>query len=120
MGRIAGTTTIIADNMQLSLKGSITLAVSDNERESVMGLDGRHGWKETKVTPFVEVTVSLTEELDLQQISAVENATIQVKLANGKAAIFSGAVQTKQPELNPEEGEVTLRFEATSASYAKQ
>ncbi|MAF25809.1 phage tail protein [bacterium] len=118
MGRIAGTTTISVDGEQLQLKGSITLAVGQNERERIMGLDGPHGYKETKVSPFVEVTVSMTEDLDLPLLEQVEDATVQVNLANGKKAIFSKATQVNHVQISPEEGEATFRFESETGTYA--
>ena len=118
MGRIAGTTTIHVDGAQIPLKGSITLSVDTTSRESQMGLDGRHGWKEAQETPFVEVTVSLTEELDLTRLSAIVDATIQVNLANGKKAIIGRATQTNHVQISPEEGEVTFRFEGETGTYA--
>ena len=118
MGRVAGTTTIVVDGSQIPLKGSITCAFGENERESMMGLDGRHGYKETKMTPFVEVTCTLTEELDVELIEKVTDATIQVAFANGKSGILSNATQVNQAQYSPEEGEVTFRFEGETGSYA--
>tara|TARA_R110002167_G_scaffold12657_1_gene53729 strand:- start:246 stop:602 length:357 start_codon:yes stop_codon:yes gene_type:complete len=118
MARIAGTTEIHVDGAQIPLKGSITLSVDTTSRESVMGLDKRHGWKETQETPFVEVTVSLTDDLNLTMLQDITDATIQVQLANGKKAIIGKATQTNHVTVSPEEGEVTFRFEGETGTYA--
>ena len=117
-GRVAGTTIVSVDGNQLSLKGSISCAFGENERESVMGLDGRHGWKEKKVTPFIEITCTMTEDLDINTLEAVTNSTVQVEMANGKRGVLSGATQVNQATMNPEEGEVTFRFEGESGTYS--
>lgn len=117
MARVAGTTTINVDGVRLALKGSITCAFGDNERESIVGLDGRHGFKETFVTPFVEVTVTDTPELNVTMLENVVDATVQVDMANGKKGVLKGATQVNQVNISPEEGEVTFRFEGESGSY---
>lgn len=116
--KIAGTTYVNIDGAVISVKGSITCSFWDTEREVVLGIDGPHGYKEMYVAPFVEVTASATKELDLNLIQQISNSTIQVEMANGKSGVLSGATLVNQPEINPEEGEVTLRFEGKSGSYS--
>lgn len=117
-GKIAGTTYINIDGAVISVKGSINCSFWDKTKEQIIGADGPHGYKEGYVTPFVEVTASTTAELDLNLLARISGSTVQVQMANGKTGVLSDATLANQPEINPEEGEVTLRFEGTSGSYA--
>jgi len=116
-GKVAGTVYVDVDGNRLSIKGSITCAFSDFEREQVVGADGVHGFKESYLAPFVEVTATTTKELDLKLLTKATNRTVQVKMANGKSVILTGAQLANQPEINPEEGEVVLRFEGIAGDY---
>lgn len=117
MARIAGITYINVDGVPLELKGSINVAPGSTSRESIVGLDGVQGYKEIPVVPFVECTITDSANVDLNAIEKLANVTVTVELANGKTAVVNQAAQMNQLENNPEEGEVTVRFEGTSGSW---
>ena len=114
---IAGTVTLTGPNGKISVKGSVTASFWDSEKESLSGVDGVHGYKKTFVAPFIEVTASTTSELNINEIVLADNETIQIDMANGKTGLLNSAWLTTRPELSPEEGEVTLRWEGKSGSY---
>jgi hypothetical protein len=117
MARIAGITYINVDGVPLELKGSINVAPGSFSRESVVGLDGVHGYKEIPIVPFVECTITDSAGIDLNAIEKLANVTVTVELANGKTAVVNQATQVNQLENNPEEAEVTVRFEGTSGAW---
>ena len=75
-GKVAGTVYVDVDGNRLSIKGSITCAFSDFEREQVVGADGVHGFKESYMAPFVEVTATTTKQLDLKGLTQITNSVI--------------------------------------------
>jgi len=117
MARIAGITYINVDGIPLELKGSINVAPGNTSRETIVGQDGVHGYKEIPVVPFVECTITDSANIDLNAIEKLANVTVTVELANGKTAVVNQAVQVNQLENNPEEAEVTVRFEGTSGAW---
>lgn len=118
INKIAGEAFIKVDGDQLALRGSITANLKQFEREGVAGLDGIHGFKQTPFIPFVEVEIGHTQGLDLNQLARIDDATVQVELANGWVGLLRQA-WTNPGDVNPEEGALTVRFEGKSGEWIR-
>ena len=109
---VGGSVVIHAGGNQLSVKGSVTSNIGQTEtRETIIGLDGVHGHTSKKLAPFIQVNVTERPEFPLSEINRLDDVTVTMQLANGDSLVLSNAWHVGEAELNPEEGELTLRFE---------
>jgi len=119
MSKVAGTAYFLIDGIRHSLKGNFTVALTTIERESVVGLDGYHGTKETTVPAFMECDLTDNEDLDIDALNRAENVTVTAQLNNGKTGVLRNASQINQIELGVDEGEMTVRFEGPKGEWIK-
>lgn len=112
-GRIAGVCYIKVDGQQYDLRGNLIVSISPTERSGVAGMDGVHGFIETPRVPFIAGNFSDTNELSINDLDAIENATITVELANGKAYILREAWTKSAHEIDGTQGQIAVRFEGT-------
>jgi len=115
MAALGGTAYLKVDGNQYDLHGNLTVYIGGEERESVTGMDGVHGFVGKPMPPFLEADLSDSGGLSLEDLGAITAATITVELNNGKAYSLQDAWVTKTPELNPAEARMTVRFEALRA-----
>lgn len=116
INKIAGTAYLKVDGNQYSLRGSVTANLKAENREGVAGLDGVHGYKATPMVPFIEVDLSTTPELDLNALANLDDITVQLECANGKAGLLRNA-WANTGDVNPEDGTLTVRFEGKSGEW---
>ena len=115
--KVAGTAFFLIDGIRFSAKGNFSAALTDIERESVMGLDGYHGFKEMHVPVFIEGDITDKSDIDIDALNRADNATVTIELANGKTGVMRNAVQINQLALGVDEGEITLRFEGPNGEW---
>lgn len=82
--RIAGTAYITVDGQSLMLSGDVGYTVSGKRRETLIGQDGVHGYKETPIAGRITATLRDAAGLSLTALNAMTNVTVVVELANGK------------------------------------
>lgn len=109
--RVGGTLFLKVDSELFQAKGNFTYNINPFKRESVIGIDGRHGFKEIPQVMFIEGTITDSDELDLPKFQAIRDATITLELANGKVISLDQAVYTADGDVDTEEGEIQVRFE---------
>lgn len=96
-------------------KGNFTYNLGKPKREGVVGADTVHGYKETPQVPFVEGEITDRNELSLEDLVTLDDATITLELANGKVITLSEAWYAGEGTGNTEEGNIACRFEGMSA-----
>lgn len=98
-------------------KGDFTYGMGKRMREAVVGVDGVHGFKETIVAPFIEGEITDAEDLSLDDLAAIEDATVTLQLNNGKIIALRNAWNTNKDGLgaNTGEGNIGIRFEGMDA-----
>lgn len=109
--RIAGICFVKYDGKQLPLRGNFTVSISAFERQGIAGLDRPHGFSENPRIPFIEGDISLTEDVSVEDLENVTNATITAELANGKTYTLFEAWTKAAFELNAHDGMTRVRFE---------
>jgi hypothetical protein len=109
--RVAGVAYCYVDGVKVDLGGKITVSPWTTEKESVKGLSGTVGYKETPVTPFIEIEVITSPDLDLSAFQSVRSSTVIAELANGQTWTLRNAWSTSKPDMDGAEGTATLRFE---------
>ena len=112
--KIAGTVFLKVDGEQLQLRGDLVVSPGSAERESVVGQDAVHGFKEMPRAPFIEGTFSDGAAVSLEALQRQSDVTVQAELASGKQYVLRNAWLVPAPELDTSEGQMTLRWEGQS------
>ncbi|PTS93322.1 phage tail tube protein [Pseudomonas sp. HMWF006] len=113
--RIGGTIALKVNGDIYFAKGNFTYNLGKPKREGVIGADTVHGYKETPQIPFVEGEITDRNELSLEDLVTLDDATITLELANGKVITLSEAWYAGEGTGNTEEGNIACRFEGMSA-----
>jgi hypothetical protein len=100
-------------------KGNFTYNLGKPKREGIVGSDVVHGYKETPQVPFIEGEITDRNELSLEDLVTLDEATITLELANGKVIALSEAWYAGEGTGNTEEGNIACRFEGMSAEEVK-
>jgi hypothetical protein len=100
-------------------KGNFTYNIGKPKREGVVGADVVHGYKETPQVPFIEGEITDRNELSLEDLVTLDDATITLELSNGKVITLSEAWYASEGTGNTEEGNIACRFEGMSAEEVK-
>lgn len=117
MSRRAGIVQFKINGDVFDVKGEITYSLGYNARETILGHDRPHGFKELPTVPFCEVELTDAGNLSLSALAATVDATLTIALANGKTIVFRNAFACNPDGLSvtTEEGVISQRFEAESA-----
>jgi hypothetical protein len=120
MAKVAGTCYVKVDGVQYSLRGNMNIAIGNTQCESVVGLDGYHGTKETPMAGSIEGDFTLTAGLDLNAVESLRDVTVTVELINGSVATLNNANQVNHLVLNADDGKFTAKFEGPSGQWQVQ
>lgn len=113
--RRGGTIEVAVDGNVYDAKGAFTYNLGRPKREGIVGSDRVHGYKETPQLAFLEGIITDRGTLNLDDLLNLEDATVTLKLINGKTIAFREAWYAADGDVTTEEGEVQVRFEAVSA-----
>lgn len=113
--RRAGILFIKVDGALYDAKGNFTYNLGKPKREAIVGADATHGFKEMPQVAFVEGEFTDSAQLDLDKLLKIDGATVTLELANGKVAVFREAWFAGEGNVQTEEGNIAVRFEAKSA-----
>lgn len=115
MSRIAGTINVQVNGYIYSAVGAFNYNLGLPKSEMLMGHDGPHGHKELPQVAFIEGEFRDSSTLDVAEILSADNATVTIKLANGKTILLRGAKQCSEGTIGTEEANIPVRFEGFSA-----
>jgi hypothetical protein len=110
MGAIAGKVFLKIDGELVALGGSVTVGVSDLERETIVGVDAVHGYKEMPKPPFIEAELT-RKGISVQKIKDQKDATITAELIDGTRYVLRNAWVVTAIELDAVEGKFNVRWE---------
>jgi hypothetical protein len=110
MARVAGVCYIKADGIQLEVKGGIEIPFSPVNRETVMGLAGNAGYKETAQRQYLKLTAVFTPDFPITTLANSTNMTVTAELANGKVFTLVSAYLEGETVSNGEEGTAEIEF----------
>ncbi|UMR99565.1 phage tail tube protein [Escherichia coli] len=113
---IAGTCTVTVNGVSVNVGGSFRYAVSSKRRETLTGMSGIHGFKESYVASFIEMTIRDTGSLSLEDIGNYTDVTVAAYLVNGKTVIGQNMWIVNSQEMNNDDGTFTARFEGVSVT----
>jgi len=112
--RVGGLLFLKVDSELFQAKGEFTYNINPVKRESVVGVDTVHGFKEEPKVQFVEGAITDSDELDLPGFQAIRDATLTLELANGKVIQLREAFYAADGDVTSSEGEIQVRFEGIS------
>lgn len=110
--RVGGLLFLKVDGELFQAKGEFTYNINPVKRESVVGVDTVHGFKEEPKAVFVEGAITDSDELDLEGFQKIRDATLTLELANGKVIQLREAFYAADGDVTSSEGEIQVRFEA--------
>lgn len=108
--KIAGVCYVKAGATQFPIAGNVTVRPASVNREPVVSLSGKTYFKETPVSPAIEVECLTPDDFDITAAMAITDGTITAELANGTVATLTDAFHSGEPEINAAEGTVTLLY----------
>ena len=110
--RVGGILFLKVDGELFQAKGEFTYNINPVKRESVVGQDTVHGFKEEPTVIFFEGAITDSDTLDVQGFQAIRDATATLELANGKVIVFRECFYAADGDITTSEGEIQVRFEA--------
>ena len=108
---LAGTATLSVDGRNYLLEGSFRYSPSSKTRESLVGMDGVHGFKEMPSPAFMSGTLRDTQGLSVADLNAMTNVTVVAQLANGKNVVLRNGWTVGVQEVDSVDGKVDVRWE---------
>lgn len=117
--RVGGILFFKVDQELFQAKGEFTYNINPVKRESVVGVDRVHGFKEEPAVLFIEGAITDSDELDLQDFQAIRDATITLETANGKVIVLRDAFYAADGDVTSSEGEIQVRFEGLGADEVR-
>ena len=109
--RMAGVAYVKVDGSQLPLRGNLTVSPTRYERTGVAGQDGVHGYAEKPRVPYIELDVSTITGVAVEDIDAMDDATVTAELADGRVFVLRNAWRAQTSEVNSKDGQFKVRFE---------
>lgn len=107
--------------LELKLNGHVEDAIGDfsynpgrPKRTALVGADGVHGFTEEAQVPFIEGEIRDRKSLDLAALTELENATVVLRLANGKGFVLRDAYFAGEGTARTKEANIPVRFEGAS------
>lgn len=120
MERVAGVLEFSANGKPFNIAGEFTYHLGTPKREIIVGPDRVHGYSEVPQAPFIKGESRDSYSVDAKNdVFLLTDATLVLKLANGKRLLFEEAVYTGSGEGSTGEGKLNLEFGAKSAEEIK-
>ncbi len=113
--RRAGTLHLKVSGVIHNAKGNFTYGLGTAKRETIIGADGVHGYKEEPQAPFIEGAITDRGDLNLKKLAQADGELITLELANGKTIALSSAWFSGEGTASTEEGEIPVRWEGLHA-----
>lgn len=117
--RIGGLIALKINGDMYFAKGNFTYNLGKPKKEGVVGSDRVHGYKETPQIPFIEGEITDRNELNLEDLLTLDDATVTLELANGKVIMLREGWYAGEGTGNTEEGNIPLRIEGMSAEEVR-
>lgn len=99
----------------MDAKGNFSYNLGRPKREPILGSDVAHGYMEKPQIAFIEGEITDRDDLDLALLVTIEDATVTLRLNNGKTIAMRDAWYAGDGTGNSEEGNIPVRFEGLGA-----
>lgn len=109
--RFAGLANLTVDGTQLPVRGNLVVSPAMVERTMLVGQDRTHGFQELPRVPYIECDISLTQEVNLEDLETQVDVTVVAQCANRKQYTLGNAVCKAAFEGNTRDGQTRVRWE---------
>ena len=92
-------------------KGEFTYNFGKEKRTGVPGTKRVNGYTSEVQVPYIQGVITDRGDLDVEKLLDTVDATITIKLANGKVAALREGYYAGEGEINTKEGDIAVRFE---------
>lgn len=116
--RLAGVCYLTVDGTTYMLSADLAYSPSTVRRETITGMDGVHGYKETPVAGYISGTLRDAGSLSVAAFNAMTNVTVVAELANGKVVSARNAWTVDVQEVKATEGTFDVKFESAQVEEA--
>ena len=114
--RLAGIAKFTISGTQYQLVGDLQYTTSTRERETLMGMDGYHGYSEKNIPGFMSMKVRDSSAINTAVFNDMVDVPVTAETANGKSVSGDGMVCMKAVDVNTMDGTFELRFEGPDVS----
>jgi len=108
----AGRIELKVDGEILDAKGNFEYNLGIDMRESMVGADRIHGFKETPQVAFISGEITDAAILSHSKLAATDGATVTLRLGNDKTIILNEAYAAGEWGGGTEEANIAFRFES--------
>lgn len=109
--RIAGEAEVTVDGQTYMIAGDFKYSPGSIQRETLVGQDRVHGYKELPRAPFISCSVRDAGSLTVNAINGQTGVTISAVLANGKQVIGRGMWTVEAQEVDTQEAKLEVKWE---------
>lgn len=113
--RRAGILFFKIDGAQYDAKGNWTYNLGAPKRETILGADAVHGYKEMPQAPYIEGEITDRGDLDVAALLELDGVTVTLELANGKTVVLRDAWYVADGNIQTEEANIQVRLEGPGA-----
>jgi hypothetical protein len=110
--RRAGLLTLTVDGQIMEAKGTFTINPGRPLREPIIGADGLHGYKETPQAASIEGAITDAPGLNTEKLRELTNATITLRLNNGKTWMLEDAWFAGEGAMTTDESEIAVAYQS--------
>ncbi|RJF83457.1 phage tail protein [Azospirillum cavernae] len=116
--RLAGVAYFTVDGVSYMLAGDFSYSPVQVKRETISGMDGVHGYKETPIPGFISATLRDAGSLSVAAFNAMTNVTVMIELANGKIVTARNAWTVDSQEVKGADSTFDVKFESALVEEA--
>jgi hypothetical protein len=117
--RIAGTAFLTVDGTSYALVGEMEYNPGIVTRESLLGQDGVHGYKEMPQAPHISATIRDMNNMDVLTLNQMTNNTITVQLANGKLIVGRNMWTVESQTSKAQDGTIEVKWEGQQGAVTE-
>ncbi|EBV5082437.1 phage tail protein [Salmonella enterica subsp. enterica serovar Minnesota] len=117
--RLAGTAYVTVNGLTIMVAGEFKYSPSTFKRESLSGMDGIHGYKESYTPPYISCKVRDSGGTSVADFNGQTDVSLVVELANGKTIIGSNLWTVETQEVDSGEATFEVRWEGMSGSVTE-
>ncbi len=114
--RLAGTAYLAVDGLTYMLAGEFEYSPSTRSRESLIGMDGVHGYSEKPITGHISGTLRDSGGLSVASLNQMTNVTVTVELANGKTILGANMWTVESQTAKATDATIEVKWEGRSVT----
>ena len=118
-GLLAGTASVTVDGTTYMVEGAFKYRPSTVKRETLTGMDGVHGYKETPVAGAISMSLRDAGDFLVATVNGMRNVTVVAQLANGKLITGSGMWSVDDQEVDSADAKFDVRFEGLTVTESR-